>query len=238
MAEDIKDWYEPKLQVVELFRSIDGEVNGFAGPGQPSFFIRLAGCNLKREFGSFCGYCDTAGAQDENTGRTMGLSEIVTHAERGGLQKITVTGGEPLYQFEEVRTLVNTLAQLGYLVTVETNGTVGIPREWLENDRVRIVADYKLRSSGVDCRSLTERVLESLRPCDVTKFILMHPNDLFEVAFYIYDHNPKAQLYVSPVSGKLLPEELELLIESIASIPALKNRVSLNFQLHKLLGIK
>ncbi len=238
MAEDIKDWYEPKLQVVELFRSIDGEVNGFAGPGQPSFFIRLAGCNLKREFGSFCGYCDTVQAQDEEAGQTMGLEDIIAQAVLSGLQKITVTGGEPLYQFEEVRILVNTFAQLGYLVTVETNGTVGIPQEWLENDRVRIVADFKLRSSGVDCRFQTEKVLECLRPCDVTKFILMHPNDLFEVAWYIYDHNPKAQLYVSPVSGKLLPEEIESLIESITSIPALKNRVSLNFQLHKLLGIK
>jgi len=238
VAETIKDWSEPKLQVAELFRSIDGEANGFAGPGQPSFFIRLAGCNLKRDFNSFCSYCDTAWAQDENAGHTMGLSEIVAEADLSGLRKITLTGGEPLDQCEECCTLVNTFVQLGYLVTVETNGTVDIPQEWLESDRVRIVADYKLLSSGADCRFRTEQALRGLRSCDIVKFILMHSNDLFEAAFYVYNCNPVAQLYSSPVSGKLLPEEVQSLVESIVDIPALKNRLSLNFQLHKLLGIK
>ena len=47
------------LMVQAIFRSLDGEENGYAGAGQPSVFIRLRGCNLR------CAYCDTAYAQDE-----------------------------------------------------------------------------------------------------------------------------------------------------------------------------
>ena len=106
-----------KIKINEIFTSIDGEVNRY-GQGGLTTFIRLAGCNLQ------CSYCDTKQAQAMDTGVDMTIDEIT---ERIEVSKVTITGGEPLCQKDELIELINSLCFTDIRVTVETNGSLIIP---------------------------------------------------------------------------------------------------------------
>lgn len=101
------------LEIQSLFHTIQGE-----GPfaGKPAFFIRLAGCNLQ------CPGCDT----DYTTGRgTSTPAELARHVMRAAPQTtnlVVITGGEPFRQ--NITALCVTLQLWGYIVQVETNGTL------------------------------------------------------------------------------------------------------------------
>ncbi len=104
----------PTLKTIEIFASVQGE--GLR-QGEPTIFIRLAGCNLR------CGFCDTKKAW--RGGREMSVESIVEEA--GRLRRdfpttwVCLTGGEPLAQ--DVRPLILRLHDEGFRVQVETNGT-------------------------------------------------------------------------------------------------------------------
>lgn len=100
-----------ELAVNSIFYTIQGE-----GPfaGSPSVFVRLAGCNLQ------CPMCDT-----EYTNRNLIfvrqiVSEVASKMFAGRL--VVITGGEPFRQ--NIRDLVIALLGRGFLVQIETNGTL------------------------------------------------------------------------------------------------------------------
>jgi organic radical activating enzyme len=104
----------PTLKTTEIFASVQGE--GLR-QGEPTIFVRLAGCNLR------CGFCDTKKAW--RGGRELSVEKIA--AEVAGLRRgfpaawVSLTGGEPLAQ--NVRPLVLRLHEVGFKVQIETNGT-------------------------------------------------------------------------------------------------------------------
>ena len=97
------------LQVNEMFWSLEGEG---VRVGEPTFFIRLAGCNLR------CAFCDT----DFDHYTEMTVEEILGEVKRRDITWICITGGEPLLQ--NIEPLCRTLRQEGYRLHIETNGTV------------------------------------------------------------------------------------------------------------------
>jgi organic radical activating enzyme len=104
----------PTLKTIEIFASVQGE--GLR-QGEPTIFVRLAGCNLH------CGFCDTKRAWRE--GREMSVAKIVEkvlHLRREyPTPWVCLTGGEPLAQ--DIRPLVLRLRAEGFRVQIETNGT-------------------------------------------------------------------------------------------------------------------
>ena len=107
-----------EYQVAETFHSIQTE-----GPlaGMPAFFIRLAGCNLE------CEFCDT----DHSALATYTQNELVNAVVASRATVVIITGGEPFLQ--DISSLVEELTEGGYIVQIETNGTVApqSPDEWL-----------------------------------------------------------------------------------------------------------
>ncbi|MGZ5497794.1 MAG: 7-carboxy-7-deazaguanine synthase QueE [Candidatus Aminicenantales bacterium] len=104
----------PTLKTIEIFASVQGE--GLR-QGEPTIFVRLAGCNLR------CGFCDTKKAW--RGGREISVEKIAEKVLRLRTEYPTtwvcLTGGEPLAQ--NVRPLLLRLHAEGFRVQIETNGT-------------------------------------------------------------------------------------------------------------------
>ena len=103
------------LWVQSVFYTLQGE-----GPfaGQPSVFVRLAGCNLR------CWFCDTD--FESSTWRPM-LDELlatICKVKPPYCDLIVITGGEPFRQ--NIIPLVDALLRASLRVQIETNGTLWI----------------------------------------------------------------------------------------------------------------
>lgn len=116
------------LRVSELFYSLQGE--GYRA-GEPSVFIRLAGCNLA------CSFCDT----EFDSGKPMTAAALLAWAGEAMRSKldpsnahpmdpwIVWTGGEPLLQLstEGGVDAVQAFRSNGWKQAIETNGTMPLP---------------------------------------------------------------------------------------------------------------
>lgn len=102
------------LPIAETFVSIQGEGKL---TGVPSFFVRVAGCNLR------CAWCDTPYASWSPEARNMPVAALVEAAAASGARHAVVTGGEPMI-FDGIDGLCRALREHGMHVTIETAGTV------------------------------------------------------------------------------------------------------------------
>jgi 7-carboxy-7-deazaguanine synthase len=135
--------------VKEIFYTLQGEG---ANSGRAAVFLRFAGCNLwsgieRDRPDAVCRFCDTEfvgtdGAGGGKFGTAEALAAAVAAAwpapgagwpargaewpARGAAQPFVVcTGGEPLLQLDSA--LVAALRGRGFMVAVETNGTLAPP---------------------------------------------------------------------------------------------------------------
>lgn len=128
-------------QVKEIFYTLQGEGSH---AGRPAVFCRFAGCNLwsgreEDRATAICKFCDT---DFVGTNGTLGgkFSTAQMLAERIAAQWpaadsahrfVVLTGGEPLLQVDSV--LIDALHAQGFVIAVETNGTVMAPEgiDWV-----------------------------------------------------------------------------------------------------------
>jgi 7-carboxy-7-deazaguanine synthase len=133
--------------VKEIFYTLQGEG---ANTGRPAVFLRFTGCNLwsGREAdraGAVCRFCDTEFVGTDGSGggkyeSAEALAAAVAAAwsaplasapklsspARGAAGRFVVcTGGEPLLQLDSA--LIAALRARGFMVAVETNGTLAPP---------------------------------------------------------------------------------------------------------------
>jgi len=201
------------LLVSETFYSILGE-SIYAG--EPAFFIRLTGCNLR------CKYCDTPYAYEG--GERMSVAALVKAARDSRATQVLVTGGEPLLQTATLR-LLERLVRAGFTVMLETNGSLPIHAI---NNQVHRIIDLKCPGSEMSRHNYWEN-LEVLTIRDEVKFVISDRDD-FNWALAVikgYRLLERVPVLISPVYGKVAAKEAATwILES--HLP-----LRLNLQLHK-----
>jgi 7-carboxy-7-deazaguanine synthase len=201
------------MKINEIFKSIQGE-SSFAG--LPCVFIRTTSCHLR------CRWCDTTYAFHEGVERS--IDSLLQEVRSFGCRCVELTGGEPLLH-EEIYPLTETLLDEGYLVLIETSGSMPINRV---DHRAVIIMDIKCPGSG-----MTQTVhwdnLKWLKERYEVKFVIADQADYAwakEVLIKypaLCDHT----VLFSPVFGEMDPRHLaEWILED--QLP-----VRFQLQLHK-----
>ncbi len=144
--------------------------------GVPQVFIRLCGCNLR------CSYCDTPEAREKteqcrvygwegdsralvNPLEAREVLRLVSSIWSPYMHSVSLTGGEPLLQAEELALLLPLLKEEGMPVYLETNGTLWEALQtvlpWVDF----IAMDIKLPSTqgGRDLTEEHKRFLDAAR---------------------------------------------------------------------------
>lgn len=187
----------------------------------PCVFVRLYGCNLS------CSWCDTCYARDKDgISREMDINTILEKVKSFNCPLVEITGGEPLIQ-QDTPALAETLVREGFIVLVETNGSLPIDR--ITSKCVRIV-DIKCPSSNESEKFYYDN-FNLLTKSDEIKFVIADRRD-YEFARQIINpisHISEKKIHISPVAGKIFPVQIaEWMLKD-----NLKARLSL--QLHKII---
>jgi 7-carboxy-7-deazaguanine synthase len=222
------------MQIFEIFRSIQGETTQ---AGLPTWFVRLAGCDLA------CTYCDTAAARDPAAGRAMTVAEVLTAIATPALPHVAITGGEPMHQVEGPAKMGSGASRrrapdpisagpssaVWREVLVETNGAH--PIDALDPRAVRIV-DCKTPGSGMAAR-MCWRNLDLVTARDEVKFVLTGRADYDWAKGVLVRHRLAGRTTVlfGAAAPRLDPATLARWILD-DGLP-----VRLNIQLHKMLGM-
>ena len=168
----------PFYAVNEIFYSLQGE--GFF-TGTPSVFVRFSGCNRR------CEFCDT----DFSASEAMTVQEITARVAVYPCRRVIFTGGEPLLQVDAP--LIAAFKELGYFISVETNGSLPIPDgiDWVtcspksppyridRLDELKIVYQGQNPDEAVALFPYTP--VRFLQPCsgmnipETVEYILAHP---------------------------------------------------------------
>jgi 7-carboxy-7-deazaguanine synthase len=197
----------PPLPISETFTSIQGEGKLV---GTPSFFIRLAGCNLR------CSWCDTPYASWSPESEPKTIDDLLAEAETSPANHIVITGGEPLI-FPQITPLTAALHAAGYHITIETAGTV-CPD--ITCDLISISPKLGNSTPIDDPRDpdgswakrheknrLNPQAINTLlaaAPSRQLKFVVTSPSDLPEIDALLETIDPAAP--ISPADILLMPE--------------------------------
>jgi len=213
--------------IVEIFGpTIQGEG---AEAGLPTHFVRLGGCDFR------CSWCDTMYAVDPAAVRAsserLSAQAIVdrVRALSPGPRWVTLSGGNPaLHHIEE---LVDGLHKAGFLVAVETQGSVW--RGWLaEIDRLTISPKPPSSGMATDGNLFKfHRFMEAAAGAtarSILKIVCFNPVDL-SWAKEIGSTYPSLPLYLSAGTPVPAPADIRAavgeryrwLCEQVASDPGL-----------------
>lgn len=200
------------LEIQEIFFTFQGE-----GPyvGWPSVFIRLGGCNLA------CAFCDTEFEQYT----TMSLTEILTEVAKLAIGKlIIITGGEPFRQ--PIEALCSALLAQGYLIQIETNGTLFRPID----ARVDIICSPKNTGQGYHMlrADLRERIT-------ALKFLVSASDPRYNHVAEVGQSDAAIPVYVQPMDEYDPVKNKENRDYALKLATEKGYRISL--QLHKIMGI-
>lgn len=190
----------PTLVVSEVFGpTVQGE-----GPslGRRAGFVRLGRCNLD------CAWCDTPYTWDWDRYdpkvelHERPVADVVDQVAAMGVDRVVVTGGEPLLQQRRLLPFLEAASARGWTVEVETNGTLAPTPE-----TARLVGCFnvspKLASSGVAAdRAIVPAALRALAALGAEgraafKFVATGVDDLDEVQAIVDEHG-LAPVWVMP----------------------------------------
>jgi len=158
-------------RIAETFYSIQGE-----GPtaGLPAVFVRLQGCSVG------CRWCDTRYSWDPEGGREITLRALLAEVEGFPCRRVVITGGEPL-ESPLFTPLASALTAAGYVVEVETSGTLPPPPD--APAAIQWNVSVKLSGSGVaEDRRIAPGAIRAFVARDAWwKFVVEQPAEVGEV---------------------------------------------------------
>ena len=131
--------------------------------------------------------------------RAVGIGDLVAQVAATGVERVVVTGGEPLLQQRRLVPFLLAARERGWAAEVETNGTIA-PRREVVAAVERFNVSPKLSGSGVPPeRALRADALAALRDSGraVFKFVVVHPAELDEVAAVVDAHG-LAPVWIMP----------------------------------------
>ncbi|MEM3397221.1 MAG: radical SAM protein [Thermoplasmata archaeon] len=175
------------MRINEIFYSIQGEGINI---GIPMVFVRVTGCNLR------CKWCDTKYAFEEGT--EMGIDAIFKKVEEFRVNRVCITGGEPLL-YKEITKLISRFIDAGYFVQLQTNGSKTI-QEMPCEENLCISMDIKCPSSGMQDKMDFSNI-ELLSPFDELKFVIADETDFNYAKQIIEKYSPKTNVVFQPVYG-------------------------------------
>jgi 7-carboxy-7-deazaguanine synthase len=208
--------------VKEIYFTLQGEG---AHAGRAAVFCRFTGCNLwsgrqRERSRAVCQFCDTdfIGTDGPGGGRFATAGELADaiasvwtrHIRSDDNGRFVVcTGGEPLLQLDEEA--VRALQDRGFVVAVETNGTLVPP-------------------AGIDwiCVSPKANAELVVRQGDELKLVYPQPGASPED----YIHLPFQHFFLQPLDGPHLQQNLDRALRYCLGDP----RWRLSIQMHKALG--
>jgi len=206
--------------VKEIFYTLQGEG---ANAGRPAVFLRFAGCNLwsGREpdrAGAVCRFCDTefvgtggVGGGKFETAEALALAVAAAWPAPSPVGRFVVcTGGEPLLQLDSA--LVDALRGRGFMVAVETNGTLAPP-------------------AGELWLTVSPKAGAPLKLTRGDELKLVYPQPGAEPERYA--QLEFRQFFLQPMDGPEKARNTRLAIEYCLAHPAWR----LSLQTHKLIGI-
>lgn len=171
-----------KLAVNEVFGpTFQGE-----GPtsGYRAAFLRLARCNLS------CTWCDTPYTWDwsryepNDEVHRIPPDELLSRIDAMGVDRLVITGGEPLLQQAQLLELLRGCAERGWAVEIETNGTrapLPVVAAIVEQFNVAIKLANSAVAERLRVRPAAIRALADTGRA-VFKFVVEEPEELDEVA--------------------------------------------------------
>ena len=212
------------LIVSEIFFSLNGEGLEI---GKPQIFVRLSGCNLS------CVWCDTKYSFDNGVKKTISgiMNEIKITSEE--CKSIVITGGEPLIQ--DINEFVDTLIENGYVITIETNGTI--------YDDVLTKVDFisvdiktpssKNETNELDTLKKTVDLISKRK--GQLKAVIADLNDYKFIIDFIEKNSFKVPLVLQPCDGRM---SYKGLCDLYLSNPIRYDNIRILLQLHKIGEIK
>jgi 7-carboxy-7-deazaguanine synthase len=202
--------------VKEIYATLQGEGHQ---TGRPAVFLRFAGCNLwsGREddrANAVCRFCDTdfVGLGGPGGGHYESAATLAAAwpSDVTEVRYVVCTGGEPLLQLDV--TLLDALHAEGFVVAVETNGTIAVPEgiDW-------VCVSPKAGAPLVQTRGDELKLVVPQEGLD--------PTDLESLSFTWF--------YLQPMDGPALEPNTDLAIRYCLDHPQWR----LSLQTHKLLGL-
>lgn len=209
------------MKVIEIFNSVDGEVN-YYGQGTPATFVRFAGCNLR------CSYCDTRESWEQDHAVQMTPNEIAEKIKEIGCPKVTLTGGEPLLQ-SDLQDLIRELKNYCQ-ITIETNGTISLEVLGKCRSCVDVIMDWK-RQDPPKYENYSQLHFGEYLKIIVDDSTMILSGELFKIISEVR-RSSNVRIAVSPVAPITAGTLLKYLQEKRLW------DVQLNIQLHKYINVR
>ena len=186
----------------EVFSSIQGEGKYL---GVPSIFVRTRGCNL------YCSWCDSSFSSWDLEKPSCSIDDFLNILSCfPQINHVVITGGEPCLS-SCIEQLILMSKNRGKIITIETNGTLTLCKEYMESvDLISISsklknsspADVELAQKHEDRRYKPEVLrqwIENAKDFQFKFVISDSRKDIDEITRIVIDNNiPWNKVYLMP----------------------------------------